>query len=119
MKFTEIILGVVVLFILLLVWVNLLSISRAKFSIYMDSLSNDATKMSLYNYSNYLVDSINTTSTGYILYSGDNFVLDTSWQYPYECQLKTWIFLSTNEVYTGIFCEIEFQNEKIYNYSIK
>ncbi len=119
MKFLEIIIWFALIVIILGVWVNFLTWWQIKNWIYLNKLKEDSYKISLYNYSQYLVENTKNTDQWYISFSWDNFFTWLTGQFAYNCEEKTWHLIDIGEDYDGIFCYIDFKWEKIYNYDIK
>lgn len=90
-----------------------------KVSIYLDKLSEDSQNISLYNYSQYLTEHTLDNDSGYIYFSWDNYFTWGTWEYAYVCEKKSWNLIKINEAYNGVFCEIDFNGQSIYNYDIK
>lgn len=91
-------------------------IMQKKFDVFMDSLDKYSQKISLYNYSNYLITKTNSNQTGFIYFSWNNFYTGLNWDYNYICQSKTWTLVKINQVYSWVFCEIDYKSDKIYNH---
>jgi len=119
MKFIEVIIWFALLVIILGVWVNFLTWWQVKTWIYLNKLTKDSYRISLYNYSQILAEKTNDNEQWYISFSGDNFLTWLSGQFAYNCKKGTWDLIDINEPYTWIFCNIDFEWEKIYNYAIK
>lgn len=118
MRLVEAILAIFVLVLLLMWWASLLWLAWVDVKHYTDSLPQDALKLSIYNYTDYLVSQATTDSSWYISYSqiSNNFILWISGDYYYECHLVNWILFILNSSYTAVFCEVDFDWEKIFWY---
>lgn len=115
----EVIIWFALLVIILGVWVNFLTWWQVKTKIYLEKLTKDSYKINLYNYSQFLAENTPDTDQWYIYFSGDNFFTWASGQFAYNCEKLTWNLIEINESYNGVFCSIDLEWEKIYNYDIK
>jgi len=113
MYFVEIIISILILSFVSFLWINYLNIEDKNYDNYFNNLEKQAISISLHNYINNI-----TTWQGYISISWYNFITWNKWTYYYSCNQKTWYFINTDIVYTGKFCYINFENEKIYNYNL-
>jgi len=118
MKLIEAIIWILILSLILLLGANYFMLSWDKFSVYLTKLWKDAEKISLYNYSSYLITKINTQWTWYVVFTWNNFETWTKWDFYFNCNYKTWTLIKTPMAYTWLFCELQYDSDKIYNYKI-
>lgn len=118
MKILEAAIWILILSIIMIWWVSLLFISQWNFTDYLDKLQDDSQRISLYNYSKYLVEKTSSTQTGFLFFSGDSYYTWASWDYYYDCKISWWKKIETSVAYTWVFCTISYGKENIYNYKL-
>lgn len=113
MKFIEVMIWLMILALVLTSSVWVLSLARAKYVRYINSLKEDSMKINLYNYSNYLSDTVDTRQNWYIYFTWNNFFTWTQWVYQYHCDIMTGDLINIDQSFSWVFCSIEFDNNEI------
>lgn len=124
MKLIEVVIGVAIIWVLLVYAIDTITISRENFEEFKEQTSEQSRITSLYNYSSFLVDNTSSEEEWYIIFddwsisTGDNFTWDMA--YRYECKKNSIKMLETQQEKEkdAIFCEIQTQEDNIYNYNI-
>ncbi len=118
MKIFEVILGIFFLMVIMTSGLNIFSIWAAKISYFEQLLDKQADNISLYNWSNYFIESQTGLTTGFITYNGYEFWLsDTTGKFAYNCYIDTYnVFPQLWVTFTGLFCRIYSDDIVIYNY---
>ena len=118
MKLIEVIVGIWIIVTILSLWANMLILNVAKKDNYIKEIKNISEYVSLYNYSKVLVDNLSYSQTGYIWFSWNNFYTGVDLKYPYKCDVESKSLIQIWKAVNILFCEIEFNWNKIYNYKI-
>ncbi len=118
MKLLEAIIWIFILSLIMVSATSISSISKLRVKTYFETIKKDSEKINLHNYSNNLINWINSSSTWYIYFSWNNFYTWNVWTYYYKCDMTWWNHININLSYTWVFCNIDFENEKIFNYKL-
>lgn len=113
MYLAEIVVGMLIILFTSFLWMNYINIEDKNYENYLKNLKQQSIEISLYNY----ISNIKTWSW-YISLSWYNFLTGNSWTYYYTCEQKSWNLINTNIPYTGNFCYINYENNKIYNFTL-
>lgn len=114
MYILEIIISIILILFSSFLWINYLNIEDKNYKNYLNNLEKQSIQISL---SNYISDI--STWQWYLNISWYNFLTWSNWTYYFSCNQKTWYLINTNTPYTGNFCYINYENKKIYNFSLK
>ncbi len=113
MYFAEAIVSILIMSFVYFLWMNYIDIEDKNYQNHLINLEKQSINISLHNY----ITNINNWSW-YITLSWYDFLTGNSWNYYYSCKEKTWNLINTNIPYTGNFCYVNYENNKIYNYNL-
>lgn len=111
-------LWILMLSIVIIWWASLLFVSQWKFSDYIEKVTDDSKRISMYNYSKYLVQKTSQAASWYVSFSWNSITTWLNWDYYYDCGVLSWMKIKTTLAYSWVFCQIYFGKEKIYNYRL-
>lgn len=118
MKLMEVIIWFFILAVVLAGATALFTSSKLKLKSYVQSVEQDSVKISLYNYSKDLIETINSNQTWYILFSWTHYMTWIQWDYYYSCNLTWWYLIDIAKAYTWVFCDISVNWEFVHNFKL-
>lgn len=126
MNLLEAVIGILILWLILVLWVNFIVVSQVRNMNLEVRIKTDAQKISLYNFAEELIDTdmyLWVLNTWYVHLSGNDFAISSnylSWNSNYfECKNITWTIIKIKKPYIARNCRIKFGNDWIENYKLK